>query len=264
MKYVPPSISETAFNCPHCGALAVQTWGNLYHKERSSDYPLPSYIGPKGAAEQNNYEDIQDPTLRESMIGWANKMAQGFPFLEKLDQSTYVNQLIWNVHFATCFNCQKHSIWIHDKLMHPVTGSAPPANPDMPVDIRRDYDEASSILNLSPRGAAALIRLCIQKLCKELGQPGENINKDIGSLVASGLDLRIQQALDVVRVIGNNAVHPGQIDLRDNHAIAETLFKLLNLIVDKLISEPKHVSELYASLPANLKDAIERRDKQKD
>lgn len=65
----------------------------------------------------------------------------------------------------------------------------------MPEDIRRDYDEASTILDLSPRGAAALIRLGIQKMCTHLGQPGENINADIKALVAGGLDRRIQKAL---------------------------------------------------------------------
>jgi len=130
----------------------------------------------------------------------------------------------------------------------------------MSSDIRRDYDEASAILDLSPRGAAALIRLAIQKLCKELGQPGKNINEDIGSLVKAGLDPRVQQALDVVRVIGNYAVHPGQVDLRDDRATAETLFKLLNLIVEKTISEPKHVAEVYASLPEAQTRAIEKRD----
>ncbi|MFN7599434.1 MAG: DUF4145 domain-containing protein [Cereibacter sp.] len=78
----------------------------------------------------------------------------------------------------------------------------------MTEDIRRDYDEASTILDLSPRGAAALIRLGIQKLCKELGQAGKNINDDIGALVKDGLDVRVLQALDAVRVIGNSAVHP--------------------------------------------------------
>ncbi len=48
-------------------------------------------------------------------------------------------------------------------------------------DIRRDYDEAAKVLALSPRGAAALLRLAIRKLCKELGEPGKNINEDIGS-----------------------------------------------------------------------------------
>lgn len=130
----------------------------------------------------------------------------------------------------------------------------------MPEDIRRDYDEASTILDLSPRGAAALIRLGIQKMCTHLGQPGENINADIKALVAGGLDRRIQKALDVVRVVGNNAVHPGQIDLKDDRGTAETLFKLLNLVVDKMISEPKHVDELYASLPEGALLAIEKRD----
>ncbi|NWN46907.1 DUF4145 domain-containing protein [Pseudomonas sp. MAFF 301514] len=144
--------------------------------------------------------------------------------------------------------------------MYPVVGNVLPPNVDMPDDIKRDYEEAGAILNQSPRGAAALIRLGIQKLCKELGQPGVNINDDIKALVAAGLDSRVQQALDAVRVIGNSAVHPGKIDLKDDRATAETLFKLINLIVDKTISEPKHVQEVYESLPQNLLEAIAKRD----
>jgi hypothetical protein len=141
-----------------------------------------------------------------------------------------------------------------------IRSEASPANPDLPEDVRRDYDEASTILDLSPRGAAALIRLGIQKLCKELGQPGKNINADIKALVAGGLDPRVQRALDAVRVIGNNAVHPGQIDLRDDRATAESLFRLMNLIAEKMISEPKHVDEVYAALPEDARAAIEKRD----
>ncbi|XEU28215.1 DUF4145 domain-containing protein [Tistrella mobilis] len=100
----------------------------------------------------------------------------------------------------------------------------------------------------------------MQKLCKELDQPGKNINEDIGALVRGGLDPRVQQALDIVRVVGNSAVHPGQIDLRDDRKTAETLFTLLNLIVDKTVSEPKHIAELYASLPESAIQAIEKRD----
>ncbi|AJE45088.1 DUF4145 domain-containing protein [Celeribacter indicus] len=161
---------------------------------------------------------------------------------------------------SRCVSCNKIAIWVNNSIAYPQTGEAPAANPDMPDDIRRDYDEASTILDQSPRGAAALIRLAIQKLCKELGQPGKNINDDIGALVRGGLDPRVQQALDAVRVIGNSAVHPGQIDLRDDRATAETLFKLLNLIVDKTISEPKDVAEVYASLSEGAVKAIEKRD----
>lgn len=116
------------------------------------------------------------------------------------------------------------------------------------------------ILDLSPRGAAALLRLGIQKLCQHLGETGENLYHDIAALVKKGLDVRVQRALDVVRVIGNNAVHPGHIDLRDDRATAEKLFGLVNLIAERMISQPKHVQELYESLPEGARKAIEKRD----
>ncbi|MGY2259225.1 DUF4145 domain-containing protein [Pseudomonas sp. SDO55104_S430] len=260
MKYVLPSVKETAFNCPHCGALTNQFWHDISASFRTKDNPLPNIVGETGAKEFDHFKDVQEPESRAALIEWANQMGNGQPFLEKMESQPRNLQTVWNLNLSTCYNCNKVTIWIHDRLIYPTAGHAPPANPDMPDEIRRDYDEASAILDLSPRGAAALIRLGIQKLCKELGQPGENINKDIGALVADGLDARLQQALDVVRVIGNNAVHPGQIDLRDDRATAEMLFKLLNLIIDKLISEPKHIAEVYASLPGEALEAIEKRD----
>jgi hypothetical protein len=263
MKHVTPSIKETAFNCPHCGALAMQTWSNLYSEPKSKDYPLPPYVGPTGAAERDFFNDVEDANQKASLVEWANKMGIGLPFIEKVEKNAYPPYHLWNVNLSTCFNCHMHALWIQEKLIHPISGSAPPPNPDMSIDIRRDYDEASAILDSSPRGAAALIRLCIQKLCKELGQSGENINKDIGKLVTAGLDQRIQQALDVVRVIGNNAVHPGHIDFKDDRGTAETLFKLLNLIIDKLVSEPRHIAELYGALPESQRSAIEVRDQGK-
>ena len=105
-----------------------------------------------------------------------------------------------------------------------------------------------------------LASLAIQKPCKELGQSGKNINVDIAALVADGLDPRVQQILDIVRVVGNNAVHPGQIDLRDDRATAEMLFGLLNVIVGKTISVPKRIEEVYGALPEHARDAIAKRD----
>jgi hypothetical protein len=99
-------------------------------------------------------------------------------------------------------------------MLYPDAGGGPPANPDLPEDIRGDYLEAQAIVGRSPRGAAALLRLCIQKLCKHLGEEGEHLWTDIGNLVRKGLPPAVQEALDAVRVIGNEAVHPGQMDLR--------------------------------------------------
>lgn len=261
MKHVSPSLYVTAFNCPHCGALAQQFWFEAHAEPMKKDEHPRLYDPDKIAALRQEAEKIYDETKRSEqfrLLDGADRVLRGLPFLEH--QQRYIDYAVMNLWFSRCYNCEEISLWIYDKLAYPQRGEAPPVNPDIPEDIRRDYDEASTILDFSPRGAAALIRLAIQKLCKHLGQPGENINADIKALVAGGLDHRVQKALDVVRVIGNNAVHPGQIDMRDDRALAETLFRLLNLIAEKMISEPKHVDEVYASLPEGQRLAIEKRD----
>ena len=160
---------------------------------------------------------------------------------------------------ARCENCEKNCFWFHEQLIYPSRGNAPPPNTDMPQDVRQDYEEAARIYFASPRGAAALLRLSIQKLMIHLGRPGRSINDDIAALVASGLPAQVQQALDVVRVTGNNAVHPGQIDANDA-SVAEQLFPLVNVIVEYQISLPARVSEMYAALPESARGAIVKRD----
>jgi hypothetical protein len=145
-------------------------------------------------------------------------------------------------------------------MIYPIVGTAPIPNPDLPEDVKRDYEEARSIASLSPRGAAALLRLAIQKLCRALGEKGEDLNDDIASLVEKGLLGKVQKALDSVRVIGNEAVHPGQMDLRDDAETAGKLFGLLNVVADAMISQPKHVDEIYKVLPESKRKAIESRD----
>jgi hypothetical protein len=160
---------------------------------------------------------------------------------------------------SICDNCSKNCLWIKGVYIYPASSSAPRANPDMPQNIKSDYDEAAAIYAQSPRGAAALLRLAVQKLMVHLGQPGKNINDDIAALVAEGLPKRIQQALDVVRITGNNAVHPGQLDT-DDVAVAHQLFPLVNLIVEYQISMPAQIEAFYGALPASALSGIERRD----
>ena len=160
-----------------------------------------------------------------------------------------------------CERCGKNTIWHGETIVFPQSSIVEPANPDLPPDIIDDYNEAALVLNLSPRSSAALLRLCIQKLCKVLGESGKDINNDIKNLVQKGLPNKVQEALDSVRVIGNEAVHPGELDLKDNREIANKLFKLLNFIATKLITEPKEIEDLYNSLPETKLEGIKNRDK---
>ncbi len=146
-------------------------------------------------------------------------------------------------------------------MVYPLTGNVEMANPDLPENIKNDYNEAKDIVNISPRGAAALLRLAVQKLCIHLGEKGKNINDDIESLVKKGLPKTMQQALDSVRVVGNNAVHPGTIDLNDKIEIAYALFGFVNVICEVLISQPKKIQEFYEkNIPEGIRNGIEKRD----
>jgi hypothetical protein len=165
-----------------------------------------------------------------------------------------------NVSLAECNHCNEQSIWVKGKLIYPKSIPVSTPNSDLPEDIKADYTEASLIVTDSPRGAAALLLLCIQKLCKHLGEQGENINKDIASLVAKGLSPKIQKSLDVVRVIGNEAVHPGSIDLNDQPDIAMKLFDLVNIIAETMISHPKMIDAIYEELPDQKLNQINKRD----
>ncbi len=262
-KYVPPSVAETAFNCLHCGALTTQFWSDLFVRQRKNDDPIPQIIGRDDNLHRDKLGDIKDQAF-ERILERFNKIKSAQPFVSDILTDTYKIPQLYNVFLSKCYNCKKVTLWVYDKVIYPSQGEVPPPNPDLPDHIAADYREASSILSLSPRGAAAIIRLCIQNICAELGQSGRNINDNIREMVAGGLDIRVQRALDAVRVIGNNAVHPGQIDLKDDRATAESLFRLLNLIAEKMISEPKHVDEVYSKLPPEVLAAIAKRDEKNE
>ena len=95
-------------------------------------------------------------------------------------------------------------------------------------------------------------------MCIQIGEKGKDLNADIANLVKKGLPHKIQQALDIVRVIGNNAVHPGQIDIEDDQETTLRLFELVNFIAKTMISEPKEIAAMYNKLPENSRTAIEK------
>lgn len=167
---------------------------------------------------------------------------------------------IKGVSVSVCSNCRKYALWVDKEIAYPRSSAASLPVEDMPDNVKEDFKEAREIVDASPRAAAALLRLALQKLMVHLGEDGKNINENIESLVEKGLSERIQKALDAVRVIGNNAVHPGKIDLSDDTETTLSLFDLLNIIVDDMITRPKKIDKLYSKIPGPTKEAIRKRD----
>ena len=92
-------------------------------------------------------------------------------------------------------------------------------------------------------------------------EPKKSLNENIGILVKDGMPSSIQKAMDSLRVIGNDAVHPGQIDFNDDKKTASNLFKLLNVVIENRITQVEEIESLYSEkVPDTKKAQIEERD----
>ncbi|WP_043579930.1 DUF4145 domain-containing protein [Chromobacterium subtsugae] len=176
---------------------------------------------------------------------------------------------------AQCAKCSNSSIWRETtdtdvahaprkgEMLFPRISSVPMPSEDLPGNCKADYMEAREIALQSPRAAAALLRLLVEKLAQQFGEPENTIDKNIGLMVQKGLPAALQKAFDSVRVIGNAAVHPGIMDIDDNPDVVTSLFKLVNIIVEKMITEPKEIDAVFELLPDSRKAGIAARDKPK-
>ena len=182
-------------------------------------------------------------------------------FQEDINESFSSQTSIKNkLNIARCCNCGKKIVWIDHEYIYPNI-VAEEVNPDLPESVKQLYNEAGLIYNLSPRAACALLRLAIEKLCHELGETADKINDNIAALVKKGLSPKVQKALDLVRVVGNNAVHPGKIAFDvDDITTAKSLMRLVNMIGQIMITDPKDIDNMYSQLPESTKKSIERRD----
>lgn len=186
-----------------------------------------------------------------SNFNWSSFVDQQSKFNEPLPREWVLTK---------CQRCAEVVVWHGSNMIYPRKMIAPLPNADMNDQIRADYTEAGTVFSDSPRAAAALLRLALQKLCIQLGEKGENINDDIKKLVAKGLNPLVQKSLDALRITGNNAVHPGEINLEEAPEKVLKLFDLLNFIANKMITEPREIESFYSALPEGALDAVKKRD----
>ena len=277
-----PAVTKTAFNCPHCDAYAEQSWFPLaaYRPgkahwtpyERNSNIPKAHQFIEKRVIPRSHLADYdssamheftkkfsQEDKFKEDVLAKKAVLSLSFGPLEKNLQS----RAIYNIYVSRCSHCRELAVWVNEKMAYPPETLGVRPNQDLPDDIKNLFDEARQIATASPRSAAALLRLCIERLCKHLGTKGENLSEDISNLVKQGLTPELQKMLDSVRVIGNHAVHPGKLDEDDSKERVLALFEIVNLIAERMISEPQKINKIYGSLPKDDLKRIERRDQGK-
>ena len=96
--------------------------------------------------------------------------------------SEFVKKVSSKLYVSFCSHCSEFSVWYDENLIYPKSSFAPMPSEDMPEDVKEDFLEARNIVMDSPRAAAALLRLALQKLMIHLGEKGKNLNEDIANL----------------------------------------------------------------------------------
>jgi hypothetical protein len=116
---------------------------------------------------------------------------------------------VWYITGEKCPHCEKLVIFLSDEAIldinreypfsRPRSASGPnlylvwprhahftPAPPEIPPELAEDYNEACTILDLSPKASAALARRCLQNLLREhiKVKPG-NLSDEIQAVLDS-------------------------------------------------------------------------------
>lgn len=252
-KHVSPTIDQLAFNCPHCHALARQFWFSVHADPLKADEKPVVANGETVAALM--FGDAEEGE-REREVKWAEGMPSGRPLLRV--HREFRNRDVQNVSISYCFNCNEICLWVVDQMVWPRCATGPEPKLHASPEVRRETEAASHMLDASPRGAAAFLRLATEKLCKELGGSEESAKPEMAPLCQDEVDARVQRVLDAMRIIESNAVPPDHVGVGDTRATAETLSGLVNLICEKMIMEPRHLQALYAKVREGAQNGIEQ------
>lgn len=230
-KFVPAEFCKSAFNCPICGAYAQQYW---------------HYMGFTGTG-RDNTPNLNDPDNGCFVSG---------------GNSHHQMRILDGINLSRCSHCGKNAIWLGERLFLPPSINVEPAHEDMPASASILYNEAAEIVDASPRGAAALLRVALEHLTHELEcDPKKSINEKIGELVGRGVSSDVINACDVLRVTGNNAAHTtALLLLDDDRETATALFQIINYIVEQTIAQEKRLADMHNRLPENIRLQIDRRN----
>lgn len=132
----------------------------------------------------------------------------------------------------------------------------------VPEPIRNDYVEACSIINLSPKAAATLLRRCLQGMIHDFWDIHEkNLNAEITALKDRVTPTQ-WKAIDGIRKLGNigaHMEHDVNIIIDIDAGEAEKMRKLIELLIDKWYIARHEEESLYSEVV----DIAEEKEEQK-
>ena len=161
--------------------------------------------------------------------------------------------------FYKCPNCGQHTILANGigSSVKDVKAAIRPLSAAkqypkyIPMQIREDYEEACSVLHLSPKASATLARRCLQGMIRDFwGITKSTLNAEITAL-KDMIQPDLWAAIDGLRQLGNIGAHME----RDTNLIvdidpdeAEKLIKLIELLMKEWYINREERKQLFGDI----------------
>lgn len=121
----------------------------------------------------------------------------------------------------------------------------------IPQAIRSDYEEACSIVNLSPKASATLSRRCLQGMIRDFFQISKGSLFEEINAIKDKIPAEQWAVLDGLRRIGNIGAHMEKdinliVDIEPDEA--QKLIKLIELLLQQWYIERHNQQELFADI----------------
>jgi len=176
------------------------------------------------------------------------------------------------VTFYKCPNCFKYTVQAFGKENHfkdlsvkIIPRSSAKKFPNyIPALIREDYEEACSIMDLSPKASATLARRCLQGMIRDYwGISDKTLYLEINAL-KDKIQLDLWNSIDALRQIGNIGAHMEMdtnliVEIDANEA--NSLIQLIELLMKEWYIAREERNNLFANIQGiNHKKQITRKN----
>lgn len=177
----------------------------------------------------------------------------------RVNSKNYIDKSTLQVNFYKCPHCDKTSITLNgvgfetksiNMFIHPNSNAK--QYPDyITISIRQDYEEACSIVNLSPKASATLSRRCLQGMIRDFwGISKPRLIDEINELQGK-IHPTLWKVIDSTRRIGNIGAHMEKdinliVDIDPDEA--QKLIKLIELLIKDWYIQRHEQETLYADI----------------
>ena len=152
---------------------------------------------------------------------------------------------------------------VNPKLIYPKFPLRGVDTKEVPAAIVQDYNEAVSVIGISPKASAALARRCLQNMLIERGYAGRDLSKQVLAIInepdpSKALSESLRTTIDGVRNFGNFSAHP-LTDITSLQIVdvepqeAEWCLDILEECFDHFYTKPALAKARKSALNAKLK-----------